>query len=277
MSSTAACNSSIPLIEAKNLRLTFRAPTYRSWTFRDLAVNFTKRPLENLRGKRELLQVLQGLSFKVHRGDRIAVLGRNGAGKTSLCRCLSGIYHQTSGELIVRGEVRAVFDTAIGIQPELTGMENLELLSRFIFPSERTSRRELVAEVADFSGLGDFLHAPFKTYSSGMKARLGLSMVTARPADILILDEVFDGADAAFRAKLTGRMNELVRRSGAVIFVSHAPDQVRSMCNKALVIENGVAAHFGDVQKAIAIYEAQEDLQRRIKTPASDNRFLGTT
>jgi ABC-type polysaccharide/polyol phosphate transport system ATPase subunit len=277
MSSTAASDTSEILVKVEELHLTFRAPTYRSWTVRDLVVGFARSPLESLKRSRDFLHVLRGVSFEIRRGDRIAILGRNGAGKTSLCRCLAGIYRQTSGRIHVQGEVRAVFDTSIGIQPELTGRENLDLLSRFIFPGERSRRRELVAEVADFSGLGEFLHAPFKTYSNGMKARLGLAMVTARPANILILDEVFDGADSAFRSKMVERMSNLIQGSGAVIFVSHAPDQVRRVCNKALLIEDGIVAHFGDVERAIAIYESQEDRRRLIKTPASCSPTRGTT
>lgn len=256
MSSTA---TSKKLVTVNHLYLSFRAPQYKSWTFRDLVVDFVKSPVERLRAEDQLLDVLKGVSFEIKRGDRLGILGRNGAGKTSLCRCIAGIYRPTRGSLHVQGEVRAVFDTSIGIQPELTGYENLELLSRFIYPEERQSRDQLIEEVGEFSGLGDFLHRPFKTYSNGMKARLGLSMVTAKPADILILDEVFDGADAAFRGKMVERMRTLIKRSGAVIFVSHTPDQVRQVCNKAMVIDEGRIKHFGNVEEAIEIYEGLED------------------
>lgn len=260
MNSTATSNA---LISVRDVHLSFRTPNYRSWTWRDLAVNFLKASKDTQRGARNLLHVLKGVSFSVNRGDRLAILGRNGAGKTSLCRCISGIYKQSQGDIFVSGDVRAIFDTSIGIQPELTGIENLELLSRFIYPEERQKRQELINEVAEFSGLGEFLHRPFKLYSNGMKTRLGLAMVTAKPADILILDEVFDGADAAFRAKMVDRMNGLISKSGAVIFVSHTPDQIRQVCNKALVIEDGKVQHFGDVERAIQIYEGLEERSMR--------------
>lgn len=259
MSSTATSDL---LIQVQDLHLRFFAPHYRSWTLRDLAVDFIKKPLASGSKGKNMLDVLKGVSFEVRRGDRLAILGRNGAGKTSLCRCIAGIYRQSYGQIQVHGEVRAVFDTSIGIQPELTGFENLELLSRFIYPEERERRQELIAEVGEFSGLGSFLHRPFKLYSNGMKARLGLSMVTAKPADILILDEVFDGADAAFRTKMVDRMNHLIQSSGAVIFVSHTPDQIRKVCNKAMLIEDGRVRWFGEMDRALDMYENLEERPR---------------
>ena len=256
MSSTT---TSEPLVKLKDIHLYFYSPQYRSWTFRDLLVDSLSSNRRKMDAQRDVLPVLRGIDLHITRQDRLAILGRNGAGKTSLCRCIAGIYRPTRGEIRLTGEVRAVFDTTVGIQPELTGYENLELLSRFIYPEERQKRQELIREVGEFSGLGEFLHRPFKLYSNGMKARLGLSMVTARPADVLILDEVFDGADAAFRAKMMDRMSHLIRQSGAVIFVSHTPEQVRKVCNKALVLENGVIKYFGDVDRAISIYEGLEE------------------
>lgn len=256
MSSTT---TSEPLIEVRNLHLHFHSPQYRSWTFRDLVVDSFGAKNPKSKDSEDVLAVLRGLNFKVFRQDRLAILGRNGAGKTSLCRCIAGIYRASRGEVRRGGEVRAVFDTTVGIQPELTGYENLELLSRFIYPDERSKRQDLIHEVGNFSGLGEFLHRPFKLYSNGMKARLGLSMVTARPADILILDEVFDGADVSFRAKMLERMSTLISRSGAVIFVSHTPDQIRQVCNKALVLENGLIKYYGQVEEAIALYEGLQE------------------
>ncbi|HEX7675434.1 MAG TPA: ATP-binding cassette domain-containing protein [Bdellovibrio sp.] len=242
------------LIKVKDLHLSFDAPLYKSWTLRDLFVDWVKKPLSALEDSQEL-HVLRGINLKIRKGDRIAILGKNGAGKTSLCRCISGIYSQSSGDVEVTGTLRAIFDTSMGIQPELTGFENLKLLSKFIYPLERGRHHDIIKDSAEFSGLGEYLHMPFKTYSNGMKARLCLSLVTALPADILILDEVFDGADISFRTRIVGRMTELIEKSGAVLFVSHSPDQIRQVCNKAIVLDQGVVSFFGDVEKAISIYK----------------------
>jgi len=243
------------LIEVQDLHLDFKAATYKSWTLRDLFIDFAKNPLRALLGEEAELSVLRGVDLQVRRGDRIAILGRNGAGKTSLCRCIAGIYRQTSGRVDLQGQVRAIFDTSIGIQPELTGWENLRLLSKFIYPGEKENQTAIVQEAAEFSGLGSFLEMPFKTYSNGMKTRLCLSLVTAATADVLILDEVFDGADLAFRTKMIPRMMELIEKAGAVLFVSHSPDQIRQVCNKALVLEDGVISYFGAIEEAIERYK----------------------
>lgn len=248
-------DSSEVLVDIKDLHLIFDAPMYKSWTLRDLFVDFAKNPVSKIMNGSQRLHVLRGVDLQIHRGDRIAILGRNGAGKTSLCRCISGIYSQTDGEIEVNGTLRAIFDTSMGIQPELTGRENLKLLTKFIYPYERKNHDSIIADSADFSGLGEYLDMPFKSYSNGMKARLCLSLVTALPADVLILDEVFDGADISFRSRIVERMGQLIEKSGAVIFVSHSPDQVKQVCNKALVLDNGVISFYGDVNRAIEIYK----------------------
>src|SRR5690606_40243843 len=173
------------------------------------------------------LHVLKGIDLKLNRGDRLGILGVNGSGKTTLCRCISGMYVPTKGTININGEVRSIFDTSVGIIPELTGRENAYLLSRFIFPHiSKEERKRIVEEALDFTELGHFLDTPYRTYSKGMQARLSLSIISSKPTDLLILDEVFDGADEFFQAKISKRVLDMIHNSGSVIFVSHSPDQV---------------------------------------------------
>lgn len=256
MHSDLHVGNSKKLLQVNQLYLTFKYSQYRQWTLREAFVHFLQNPLKSLKSSnKKTLEVLKGVSFNLQEGDRVGLVGRNGAGKTSLCRCIAGLYEPTKGTVHIQGHIRAVFDTQVGINPELTGRENLELLANFMYPSSKSLHIDLMKDAADFSGLGEFLDMSYKSYSNGMKARLCLSLITAAPADILILDEVFDGADAGFREKIGIRMNDLIHRSGAVIFVSHSPEQILKTCNKVIILENGELQIFNDVKKALQIYE----------------------
>jgi ABC-type polysaccharide/polyol phosphate transport system ATPase subunit len=183
-------------------------------------------------------------------------LGVNGTGKTSLCRCLAGIYTPNQGEVIVHGQVRAIFDTQIGIQPDLTGRENAELLAEFIYPEDHHEHKQMIEEALTFSELGQFVDMPYRLYSNGMQARLCLSMISCKPCDLLILDEVFDGADIFFREKIATRVMKMVAESGACIFVSHDSGQIRKVCNRLIVLQKGQVIHDGDVEAGLKIYES---------------------
>ncbi len=137
--------------------------------------------------------------------------------------------------------------------PELTGRENAHLLARLFFP-EVSDLNPLVNEAIEFSELGHFIDVPFRQYSKGMQARLMLSLISAKSTDILILDEVFDGADVFFQQKLSIRMKNFIQSAGATIFVSHSADQVREVCDKVLVMNKGKIGFLGDVEAGIEYY-----------------------
>jgi ABC-type polysaccharide/polyol phosphate transport system ATPase subunit len=241
-----------PVVSITGLNLSFDADFHRSNTWRDLFTGSHRGVVEN----KALIRVARDLNLEVRQGERVGLLGVNGAGKTSLCRCVAGIYYPDSGDVVVRGRVRAIFDTSLGVLPELTGRENAELLAELLYP-RRPNRDKLVQEALEFSGLGDFLDVPFRTYSNGMQARLCLSIVTAAPSDLLILDEVFDGADAFFREKAAQRVLSMMSQSGAVLFVSHSPDQIRRACNRTVVLSEGKIVFDGGVEEGLAFYSSQ--------------------
>lgn len=242
-----------PILEVEKLNLVFRTSIYRSWTWRDAFTRIARNPLTWAHAESERLQVSKNISFKLYPGDRVALVGVNGTGKTSLCRCIAGFYTPTQGTVRLRGQVRPIFDTALGIYPELTGRENLKLLAHLLFPQEKDIEA-ICKDAMEFSELGSFLDVPFRMYSNGMQARLCLSLVSARPADLLILDEVFDGADQFFREKISQRILSMIEKSGAVIFVSHSANQIEKVCNRLIYLKHGQVAYDGPVAQGLDHY-----------------------
>jgi ABC-type polysaccharide/polyol phosphate transport system ATPase subunit len=241
------------ILTAKNIFFDYQLSLYQHSGLRDTFINALRNPWDFLFKKPEILPVLRGINFQLYKGDRLGLLGLNGAGKTTLCRILSGMMNPNAGEVICPGHVEAIFDVATGIMPELTGRENAYLLARLFYNTREVSK-ELVEEALEFSELSHFLDAPFKTYSKGMQARLVLSLISSAPSNVLILDEVFDGADLFFKEKIAKRMIKKIEGSNAVVFVSHGPDQVLELCNRVLVLKNGVIEFDGPPQEAINFY-----------------------
>jgi ABC-type polysaccharide/polyol phosphate transport system ATPase subunit len=243
------------IVELRNLRLAFVTRLHRPTTVRDVFVKTITQPVDFLFRAKPKLEILNDLSLTIRHGDRIGLIGVNGVGKTSLCRVIAGIYRPQSGEVIVRGQIRAIFDTMIGIFPELTGRENARILGDFIYP-ELDRREERIQEAIDFTELGAFIDTPFKFYSNGMQARLCLAVLTMAPTDLLILDEVFEGADQFFREKIAKRVLNIIHSSGAVVFVSHNEDQVRRVCNRVILVKDGRIEFDGDVESGLAHYRS---------------------
>ena len=250
MSSTT--NSEV-LLSVRNLIIHFELEHFKHQGLRDIFISAIGHPLDYFLKNTELLTVIDDISFDVTRGMRLGILGLNGSGKTTLCRCLAGMMVPERGSIVTSSEIRAIFDTGTGVMPELTGRENAYLLGRLFFP-EIKDLSTIVNEAIDFSELGHFIDVPFRQYSKGMQARLLLSLISAKSTDILILDEVFDGADFLFQKKLAARMRKFIESSGATIFVSHQAEQVRDICDQVLVMTNGKIGFFGNVEEGIKYY-----------------------
>lgn len=244
-------SSSKEILSVEDLHMTYDAELFKSSSLRDLFI----RKISFQSSKINTLHVLRGLNFKINRGDIVGILGVNGTGKTTLCRLISGILSPVQGSITLDGECRSIFNTTIGVLPELTGRENASLLVRFIYPKlSECEQRDILADALSFSELNEYLDIPFQNYSKGMQARLCLSIISARSSDLLILDEVFDGADIFFQEKIRRRITDVIHSSGATILVSHTLDQIESVCNKVMVLDNGKIQFFGDVEKGIKAY-----------------------
>jgi ABC-type polysaccharide/polyol phosphate transport system ATPase subunit len=242
------------LLRVEGLHLAFRANIRRSHSWREAFTRAAKDPVGAFLADRDRLHILNDINFTVKAGERVALVGVNGSGKTSLCRCIAGIYHPNKGTIRRNGLVRAIFDTAVGILPELTGRENAHLLATFLYPEHHANLPSIVEEALEFSELGQFLDMPFKLYSNGMQARLCLSMISCLPCDLLILDEVFDGADFFFKEKISKRILKMIESSGAVVFVSHSAEQVEAVCNRLVLVQNGKIAFDGNVKEGLRFY-----------------------
>ncbi|MBX3385114.1 MAG: ABC transporter ATP-binding protein [Phycisphaeraceae bacterium] len=196
---------------------------------------------------------LRDVSFDIMPGDSVGIVGRNGSGKSTLLQIISGTLAPTSGEVHIRGRVAALLELGSGFNPHFTGRENVYLAGAIL----GISRKEMEArfdDIAAFADIGEFLDQPISVYSSGMHARLAFSVSISLEPDILILDEILSVGDAGFQQRCVGRLRQLLDSGVTLLFVSHAPDAVRSICRKGLFLRQGTQAFFGDSEQAVDLY-----------------------
>jgi ABC-type polysaccharide/polyol phosphate transport system ATPase subunit len=196
---------------------------------------------------------LRDISFSVEPGSAIGLVGRNGSGKTTLLRLLSGIVKPTSGRVAVGGRVGSLLELGAGFHPELTGRENV-YLNGSIHGLRRADIRERFDEIVAFAGLEDFIDLPVRTYSSGMYMRLGFAIASHIEADVLLLDEVFAVGDEAFQRKCFGKIFEFKQRGGTIVFVSHDAGAVERLCDRAVLLSEGLVAFDGPTHEAVVAY-----------------------
>jgi ABC-type polysaccharide/polyol phosphate transport system ATPase subunit len=187
---------------------------------------------------------LNAIDLVVKKGEIFGILGRNGAGKSTLLKVVSRVLTPTRGRVWIKGMVSPLLELGAGFHSELTGMENI-ILNATLLGHNRKEITQKIPEILDFAEIGDFIEAPLRTYSSGMVARLGFSVATAWLPDILILDEVLSVGDAAFAQKCEQRMRSFREGGATILFVSHAVDTVRDLCQRALLLEHGNAIEIG--------------------------------
>jgi ABC-2 type transport system ATP-binding protein len=204
---------------------------------------------------------LRNVSFTVHHGDSLGIIGPNGAGKSTLLQVLAGIITPSEGFVEVDGHVSSLLTLGVGFDQELSGTDNIRLAGAFMGLDHRLVEERLPG-IVDYADLGDFIDAPIKTYSSGMRARLGFAIATSVEPDILILDEVLSTGDAAFRTKSKQRVGELVREAKAIVLVTHDMNWVTEYCNRAMLIEKGRIVLEGNPVDVVAIHQ-ERSAERR--------------
>lgn len=185
-----------------------------------------------------VIQALTNVNLHFQPGDRVGVMGHNGAGKTSLLRMLAGIYEPTSGAIEVKGKVSSLLDVTLGMDFEATGYENI-MLRGLMQGLDYAQIKQLTPEIAEFSGLGDFLQMPVRTYSSGMTLRLAFAIVTSVHADILLMDEWLSVGDAEFVQRAEERLRKLVDAASILVLASHSREVVDHLCNVRVFMEHG--------------------------------------
>lgn len=199
------------------------------------------------------VHAINNISLSLKDGDRLAIIGHNGAGKSSLLKILAGIYPPTSGELSVDGTISSMFELATGFEMEQNGWNNIYLRGLMLGqkPSEIKSKMK---EIAEFSELGNFLNMPVKYYSSGMFIRLAFSISTAIEPDILLLDEIIAAGDAAFLDKANKRLKEMIKTSKIMILVTHSMQSALDMCNQCIWMERGKIIMQGEPSEVTKAY-----------------------
>ena len=187
---------------------------------------------------RVVVQALREISFSLNGGDRLGLIGANGAGKTTLLRTLAGIYEPVTGRMEVRGSVGALLDISLGMNPELTGRENIMLRGLYNGLS-RAAVARLEQDVAEFAELGDFLDLPVRIYSSGMMVRLGFALATAIRPEILLMDEWILAGDAEFLERARNRLEDMVRSADILVLSSHNTKIVKEWCSRVIWLDQG--------------------------------------
>lgn len=187
------------------------------------------------------IRALDGVSFSLTSGDRLGVMGHNGSGKSTLLRVLAGVYEPSGGRLEVQGKIASLLDISIGMDPEASGIENIYLRGLLLGLGKEEIRQK-VEEIVDFSGLGDFIDLPIRTYSSGMAMRLAFSIATCVEADILLMDEWLSVGDADFVKKAEDRLKSLVNKTPILVMASHSPEVLKEVCTRVIRLEGGRVA-----------------------------------
>lgn len=210
-----------------------------------------------------VIEALRDITLSLELGDRVGLVGHNGAGKSTLLRLLSGIYEPTRGSASVTGRVAPVFDLGVGMDPEISGYENIIIRGLFL----GQTRRQMLAkvdEIAEFTELGDYLSMPLRTYSTGMRVRLAMGVVTSIDPEILLLDEGIGAVDADFLKKAQTRLQRLVERSGILVFASHSNEFLARLCKTAMWIDHGTIRMTGGIEDVVRAYEG-EDAARHVR------------
>ena len=195
------------------------------------------------------------LSFEIKKGEAVAFLGRNGAGKSTTLKMVTGVTHPTSGEIRVEGRVSALLELTAGFDSQLTGRENISLRGQ-ILGLNRSEIKELEPDIIDFAELGLYIDQPMRTYSSGMKARLGFAFAVAIDPEILVVDEALSVGDRAFQKKCIDRIREIMMDENVtVLFVTHTSSTAKEFCSRGIVLDKGTKVFDGSIDDATAYYE----------------------
>ena len=236
-------------IKVDNISMEFKVSKDKIDTLKEFVIRTIKR---NKSGTK-IVKALDDVSFEIPKGDRVGIIGSNGAGKSTLLKILAGVYDATEGTIETKGKIAPLLELGAGFDPNYTGKNNIFLNGAFLGYSE-DFLKEKYDEILEFSELGDAINYHVKTYSSGMRAKLGFSIATMVEPDILILDEILSVGDIKFRRKSADKIRSLINSGITVLLVSHSVAQIRDLCNKAIWIDEGKLKMYGEVNKVCDAY-----------------------
>ena len=235
-------------IEVENVSLDFPIQGSTQQAIR----NIMKIGLKAL--KTSEFRALSNVSFKAKKGEVIGLIGANGAGKSTLLKVIGGIYHPDEGVMRTRGRLALLATFGIGFSKDLTGRENIRLSAGFL-GIEAKQIEEIMEDIISFADLEEAIDKPLRTFSSGMRSRLGFSIACNINPEILLLDEVFTVGDHRFRTKSQKRIRELIDGDCTVILASHSLPLIKQLCDRVIVLEKGVIVHDGNAEEAFKIYK----------------------
>lgn len=239
-------------IKFENVGLTYDLYLDKTNNLKEYLINklISRKPVSK---SLEKVEALKNITIEFHQGERVGIIGRNGAGKSTMLKVISGIYKPTSGKLTVKGNIQPLIEIGAGFDPEFTGRENIYLNGYMLgFSKEQIKQKE--AEIVQFAELGEFIDVPVKYYSSGMSVRLAFTIATSIEPEILAFDEMLAAGDIEFLQKAKARMDNLVSKAKMLILVSHDLNMVSSLCTKVLVVHQGQICFIGKPEEAIQFY-----------------------
>lgn len=236
-------------ISVQNVTMSFQLNKEKVDNLKEYVIKLITHKLEYKK-----FHALNNITFDVKKGEHLAILGFNGAGKSTLLKAIVGVYKPTTGKIEKCGVIAPLLELGAGFDPNYSGKENIFLYGAILGYS-REYIESKYDEIVEFSELGNFINVPLKNYSSGMKARLGFSIATAVEPDVLILDEVLSVGDAKFRTKSLKKVQSMFEKGVTVLFVSHSIDQVKAICDTAILLDHGNIIAQGDVDTVLNIYD----------------------
>ena len=238
-----------PIIEVNNVSMRFNLAKEKTDTIKEYILKLAKHELFF-----DEFWALKNVSFSLNKGDSVALIGRNGCGKSTMLKIIAGVMSPTKGEVKVRGNIAPLIELGAGFDGDLTARENI-YMNGAIMGYDRKFMDEHFEEIVEFSELREFLDVPVKNFSSGMIARLGFSIATIVEAEILIIDEILAVGDAAFQKKCEQRMEKMLSGGTTLVFVSHSGDQVKRLCKRAVWIDHGEVQMQGDSDEVYDAYQ----------------------
>ena len=237
------------VIDVNNVSMEFKKPQEKVDNLKEYCIKWVKRELK----PKNKFKALDDVSFSVHKGERVGIIGFNGAGKSTILKILSGVLKPTSGEIHTYGTIAPLLELGAGFDHNYSGRENV-FLNGAILGYSREFLESKYDEILEFSELGDFIDIPIKNYSSGMVAKLGFSVATIVEPDVLILDEVLSVGDVKFQKKSGDKLKSMMGSGVTVLLVSHATDNVRELCTRAIWLDQGKLVMDGDVDYVCDAY-----------------------
>jgi lipopolysaccharide transport system ATP-binding protein len=237
------------VIDVDNVSMEFKKPQEKVDNLKEYCIKWVKRELK----PKNKFKALDNVSFSVHKGERVGIIGFNGAGKSTILKILSGVLKPTSGQIQTYGTVAPLLELGAGFDHNYSGRENV-FLNGAILGYSREFLESKYDEILEFSELGDFIDIPIKNYSSGMVAKLGFSVATIVEPDVLILDEVLSVGDVKFQKKSGDKLKSMMGSGVTVLLVSHATDNIRELCTRAIWLDQGKLVMDGDVDYVCDAY-----------------------